>query len=74
INIKKSEDDMIEMQISDNGIGIPAGSDLKESSKLGIKTVFAISEHQLHGDAKFESASGLTFTLKFKNILCRERI
>lgn len=74
IDIKKAEDDMIELRISDNGVGIPDVLDLKENGQLGIKTIFAISEHQLHGKMKFESVNGLIFTLKFKNFLHGERV
>jgi len=48
INLQKVED-QIELEYSDNGIGIPDGFDWKNASTLGLKLVRTLVENQLDG-------------------------
>jgi two-component sensor histidine kinase len=74
IKLKKIEEDTIELVISDNGIGIPEGYDLKEKNTLGMQLFYNIATEQLMGDVKIDSSDGLTFTIHFKDISYEERI
>ncbi len=63
--ILKKEDDNIILQISDNGAGIPEGTDFKVKAGMGIKTVFNLAEMQLKGELSYESHNGISFCIRF---------
>ena len=64
INLQKVED-QIELEYSDNGIGIPDGFDWKNASTLGLKLVRTLVENQLDGSIDLESKNGTKFIIKF---------
>ncbi len=65
INLHKTGNDIIELSVADNGVGVPEGFDFRKSEKMGVQSVFAIAEHQLRGDVSFESHNGIVCTLHF---------
>jgi PAS domain S-box-containing protein len=66
ITLRKTGDDIVELCVADNGIGVPDGFDFRKSEKMGIQSVYAIIEHQLRGDVLFESNNGVRCTIHFK--------
>ncbi|WP_442591551.1 histidine kinase dimerization/phosphoacceptor domain -containing protein [Pedobacter sp. AW31-3R] len=56
--------DFIEMQISDNGVGLPADFDFDSTNTLGITLLKGLTG-QLRGIFSVENDNGLTITLKF---------
>jgi PAS domain S-box-containing protein len=74
VQLKKFEGDTIELIISDNGIGIPDGYDLKNKDTLGMQLFYNIATEQLLGDVNVESNQGLSFTIHFKDISYEERV
>ena len=74
VQLKKLEEDTIELVISDNGIGIPDGFNLLDKNTLGIQVFYNIATEQLMGDVKIESNNGLIFTIHFKDISYEERV
>ncbi|AYL94502.1 sensor histidine kinase [Mucilaginibacter celer] len=64
IGLETLDDAHIILQISDNGIGLPADFDIKEASSLGMEMMKALSK-QLDGDFKIESNNGVLITLVF---------
>jgi PAS domain S-box-containing protein len=74
VQLKKLEEDTIELIISDNGIGIPDGYDLKNKDTLGMQLFYNIATEQLLGDVNVESNQGLSFTIHFKDISYEERV
>ncbi len=62
------------LQVADNGVGVPAGVDLKKSNSLGLTSVVAIAEHQLGGQVRFDTTAGVTCQVTFKNNLYRPRV
>jgi len=54
----------IEMQISDNGVGLPVNLDLTKTNTLGITLLKGLAA-QLKGTFSVENINGLTITLKF---------
>ena len=74
VQLKKLEEDTIELVISDNGIGIPAGFNLLDKNTLGMQVFYNIATEQLMGDVKVESNNGLIFTIHFKDISYEERV
>jgi PAS domain S-box-containing protein len=67
IILKKMEGDMIELGVSDDGIGIKEGSDYMNKNTLGMMLFRGISEDQLMGEIKIDTGNGVNCNLRFKN-------
>ena len=74
IQLKHVVEDLIELKISDDGVGIPEGVNLMESNTLGYKLFRNIAENQLMGTVKIETQRGMSYTIHFKDVLYSERI
>jgi len=61
-----SGDGQLELRLSDDGVGMPANFDFRDSDTLGIKIVKAIAEHQLGGTVELDSTKGTKFLVRFK--------
>ncbi len=59
IIISRGEDGNIELYYSDTGKGTPEDFDFRNTSSLGLKTIFALGEHQLNGKVTFSNNRGL---------------
>jgi two-component sensor histidine kinase/methyl-accepting chemotaxis protein len=55
------------LNISDNGIGLPEGIDLKKTKSLGLQLVDTLID-QLEGTLEIDLSSGTKFKFKFKDI------
>ena len=60
----KQTGDFIQMQISDNGVGLPADFDFDSTNTLGITLLKGLTG-QLKGTFSVENDNGLTVTVKF---------
>ena len=65
ISLREDDEDRICFSIADNGVGLPPGIDLTESSSLGLKLVQLFVE-QLHASLLIERDAGTKFTLCFQ--------
>ena len=54
----------IEMQIKDNGIGLPDGFSLARTNSLGITLIKGLTS-QLKGTYDIDHSAGVTITIKF---------
>jgi PAS domain S-box-containing protein len=70
---KRIEGDLIELSVSDNGIGLD-GSNPEENYNLGLKLFHIIAEDQLQAETELDTSKGLSWTIRFKDILYDERI
>ena len=59
------------LEVSDDGVGQPAGFNWRETETLGLQTVVAIGEHQLQGSVTFEAGRGVTCRVCFRDDLYR---
>ncbi len=66
IGLHKLDDNVIEMSVADNGVGVPPDFDFKNNMSMGMQSVYAICENQLHGEVSFESSGGVKCTLRFR--------
>ncbi len=60
--------------ISDNGIGIPEGIDIRKTKTLGLQLVTNLVEHQLQGSLQLERSGGTSFTILFRELRYNSRI
>lgn len=74
ITLKLDSQGLINLAISDNGIGIPENMDLRQSQSMGLQTMFALVEHQLQGSVEYENSNGLTWHIKLKPSLNSQRV
>ena len=58
---------MVELEIGDNGIGLPKDFDLIKSDTLGLQLVITLAE-QLDAQLKVDVCDGTKYLLKFENI------
>ncbi|MBT5426672.1 MAG: sensor histidine kinase, partial [Bacteroidetes bacterium] len=65
LELKSNKENGVELMVSDNGVGIPKGFDLKTADSLGLKLVKMLVENQLDGSIVMESKNGTKFTIKF---------
>lgn len=67
ISIEAIDDLNYQMQISDNGVGLPQHFKIGNSNSLGLKLVSILSR-QLRGSVAYSSEKGTTFTITFKHL------
>lgn len=65
IRLKKIEDEMYQLIISDNGVGVPDHFELRNRNSLGMNLMHGLSS-QVDGTFNIESKNGLTITINFK--------
>ena len=63
--IVTSEGDNIELIVQDNGIGLPEGFDLKESSSLGSEIILALAD-QINAEIEYSNDKGARFEIHFR--------
>ncbi len=74
IRVRKEESGTLELEVSDNGVGMPEGFDFKSQTTLGLRTVAMIGEYQLQGHVEFEADQGVTCRIRFPDNLYRVRV
>jgi two-component sensor histidine kinase len=67
ISLTSSTPDHYQLKVQDNGIGLPANFDLRQTRSLGLQIVFALTR-QLQGTVNIEQQHGTIFQITFKNI------
>jgi two-component sensor histidine kinase/DNA-binding NarL/FixJ family response regulator len=65
IRIHEDEDGTVTLAIADDGVGLPAGIDFRETNSMGLQLVNILAR-QLHGEISLLSGEGATFTITFK--------
>ncbi|MBD3347356.1 MAG: PAS domain S-box protein [Chitinivibrionales bacterium] len=65
---------LLELTIADNGVGVPPGFDIMNTSTLGISVVQQIVKSQLRGSLRVETDKGLRWIVHFRDDLYDERV
>lgn len=68
IFIRSTDEDMIELLIGDNGVGIPEDLDFRKTESLGLPIVKVLVEKQLHGEIILNRDKGTEFKIKFRGM------
>ncbi len=67
VSMFPTEEDMIRLEVSDNGIGMEGDLDPKKSDSFGLQLVDMLTE-QLQGTLNIQRDEGTTFVLDFKEL------
>jgi PAS domain S-box-containing protein len=65
IGVAETGGDLIELVISDDGVGVPPGFNFDEAQGMGLKTVLALAE-QLQGQVRFIAGQGVECRVTFR--------
>ena len=60
--------------MTDNGIGLTKGTDLRKVDSIGLQTMFTLIEHQLNGSVNCEVNNGLQWHIKINDKLNKESV
>jgi len=66
ISAKSNDNNMIQLSISDDGIGIPKDLDIRNTKSLGLDLVTSIAEGQLQGEIILNREKGTEFQINFR--------
>jgi PAS domain S-box-containing protein len=72
VMLKKLDDEIIELIVSDDGIGISEEFEYMNKNTLGMQLLRGISEDQLMGKINITTNNGLNCSIRFKNIYLDE--
>ncbi|MEP4091900.1 histidine kinase dimerization/phosphoacceptor domain -containing protein [Reichenbachiella sp.] len=67
IDLKRLDDGQLQLNVSDNGDGLPEDFDLEATKSLGLKLVNILTK-QLNGELSYESKNGSRFKIIFNEI------
>ena len=74
IRLFKDEDSIINLQLGDNGVGLPNNFDIRKDGSMGLSSVFSLVERQLKGSISAKSGNGLKWHIKINDNLHQERV
>ena len=74
IKLNRNENNLVVLEISDNGVGIDPEIDLLALGSMGIRTAYAIVEFQLQGKLSYESDNGLKWKISYSDEHSGKRI
>ncbi|MDI6644558.1 MAG: PAS domain S-box protein [Methanobacteriaceae archaeon] len=73
ISIKLEKDEKYILEVSDTGIGMDEGFDIKKSNTLGFLLINSLIK-QLDGTIKLDQSSGTRFVITFSKLIYQKRI
>lgn len=73
IGMRRIPDDFLELQVSDDGVGLPAAFDFDNPKSFGFQIMKLLVE-QLEADFTVDRTRGTTFTVKFRELKYKPRI
>ncbi len=68
VSFRNLNENMIELAVSDNGVGIPDDVDFRKTGSLGLRLVTILTENQLHGEITLDRSRGTEFKIIFKGV------
>jgi two-component sensor histidine kinase len=74
VYLRRIGKDTIILKTHDNGNGPYTNFDIRENSKMGLKSVLALAELQLQGKLDFSSENGFSCTITFKDTMYNARV
>jgi len=74
VQLVRTEENVLVLQFSDNGVGMLPGFDPMQSDSLGLQTIFGIIDHQLQGEATVDTRNGVVWHICFRDDLYGARV
>ncbi|HNX59686.1 MAG TPA: histidine kinase dimerization/phosphoacceptor domain -containing protein, partial [Spirochaetota bacterium] len=74
IGLRRTTGSMIELEVADDGVGLPADFDPKNTTSLGVVIMYNVVEQQLHGTIRYETDGGLRWLITFDDGRFVERV
>ncbi|MCD6215420.1 MAG: PAS domain S-box protein [Candidatus Desulfofervidus sp.] len=68
ITLYPTNENQLELIVSDNGISIPENIDFRNTDSLGLHLVTILAEDQLQGEINLNRTEGTEFKIKFKEL------
>jgi two-component sensor histidine kinase len=68
VSFRSMNENMLELVVNDNGIGLPEDLDFRKTRTLGLHLVTVLAENQLHGNIDMNRIKGTEFRIKFRGI------
>lgn len=68
IRLNQDKEAWISLAISDNGIGMPTGFDIKRDGHLGLRLIQSVAHGKLDARMELNTSHGMLCVLKFKDI------
>ncbi|MBF0553857.1 MAG: response regulator [Nitrospirae bacterium] len=68
VSLHKLDDGQFKLTVSDTGVGLSDGIDLKNSKTLGLRLVNALVIEQLEGTLEFDTNNGTSFWIVFREL------
>ncbi len=65
VNLKSTDEHEFELEVSDNGVGVPENIDLESLETLGLQMVRILVQDQLEGTIELDRSAGTRFMIKF---------
>jgi PAS domain S-box-containing protein len=66
VSLHLNNENMVELKVSDNGVGIPSDVDFRKTESLGLRLVTILVEGQLKGKIDLDRSRGTEFIIRFK--------
>ncbi len=66
VSLSGSENGVLDLTVSDDGVGLPEGFEINANETLGLRVVKILAEGQLDGHLEVISKDGTTFKIEFK--------
>jgi PAS domain S-box-containing protein len=74
ISLHLSGSGILEMEVSDDGVGVPSGFDVARDGLMGLQLVLELAKNQLGGSVEFDFSKGVRCTIRFSLDRSRPRI
>ncbi len=74
IRLFKDDNGQINIDICDNGVGVPDDFDPKTVKTMGLQTVYALLEYQLKGKISYDLENGMKWHFRFIDDLHKRRV
>ncbi len=65
VELREMPNNLVELEVSDNGVGVYDIDSLGEKGSLGLNLVKILAENQLDGTVEIQNSAGLTFIIRF---------
>ena len=74
IQLHRMESGDIDLQVADNGVGVPQDFDIRNTQSFGLQSLLLLGELQLQGEVTFDLNKGIACRVRFHDTFYEERV